>query len=155
MGDFAQDQLDVIDAVNAIFINTDAQTWEHVRNGFADDVFLDYSSMGADASLQSADAIVTSWQEVFPGFEATQHAVSNHVVEVNADEADCFCYGTALHYLPNDEGEAVWRVVGHYDFHLVRSGPTWKAERMTFTLRFMDGNTDLPTLARQRAAQSA
>ena len=147
-----QDRLDIIDTVNTIFVGTDAHDWERVKDAFTDDVWLDYSSMGAEAATLSPEAIVESWQGVLPGFEATQHSISNHAVRINGDEATCMSYGTALHYLP-DSGGDVWRGVGHYHHHLVCTQQGWKVDRMTFTLRFMDGNTDLPALAQKRAAQ--
>lgn len=154
MAQAIQDKLDVIDTVNAIFIRTDLHDWARVKNAFAEEVLLDYSSMGAEAVTLSPDAIVTNWQGVLPGFKVTQHSITNHIVELAEDSATCFSYGTALHHLPNDSGDDVWRVVGHYRHHLVRTPEGWKVDRMTFTLRFMDGNTDLPALAQERASHS-
>ena len=148
-----QDKLGVIDAVNSIFIGTDARDWARVRDAFTPEVLLDYSSMGSEAATLSPETVVANWQAVLPGFEATQHSISNHQVEVNGDGATCLSYGTALHYLPNDQGASVWRVVGTYRHHLVRTAEGWKVDQMTFTLKFMDGNTDLPALAQQRVSE--
>ena len=151
--DIIQDKLDIIDAVNAIFIYTDERDWKRVKDAFTEEVFHDYSSLGFEAATLSRDVMVEGWQGFLPGFEATQHSISNHVVQVNEDEATCFSHGTALHYLPNDSGSNVWRVVGRYRHHLVRTQGGWKASQRIFTLKFVDGNEELLELAQERAAQ--
>ena len=148
-----QDRLVIIDTVNAIFIGTDTHNWQLVYNAFSSEVFLDYSSMGAEAATLSSDTIISSWQGILPGFDVTQHSISNHVVTLKGDEANCFSYGTALHYLPDDDGD-VWRVVGHYDHHLIRTEASWRVDKMIFTLKFIDGNSGLAALAQERVKRA-
>ncbi|MEM7346612.1 MAG: hypothetical protein AAF485_20405 [Chloroflexota bacterium] len=58
----------------------------------------------------------------------------------------------AHHYLPNDKGGPLWVVVGTYDLHLMKNEGACKIDQLRFNLKFMDGNTDLPGLAQEKAS---
>jgi hypothetical protein len=147
------DRQEVVNAVNGIFANTDERNWDGVAALFSDQVVLDYASMtGGEPEELTPQQIIDSWKGILPGFEATHHQVGNHRVKIQGNQADVFCYGTATHYLPNDKGSHVWTVVGTYDFHLLRSGDAWKVSKMKFNFKYQDGNTQLPTLAQEKAA---
>jgi len=141
---------DIVDTVNAIFVNTDERQWDKVASLFSDRVLLDYTSMagGLPATLTPPE-IIAAWKGILPGFKATHHQVGNYQISVQGNHADVFCYGTATHFLPNDKGSSLWTVVGTYDFHLTKSGDTWKVDKMKFNLKYQDGNIALPTLAQQ------
>jgi hypothetical protein len=65
------------------------------------------------------------------------------------NEAELFCYGIALHYLPNPTNRNTRTFVGSYDFHLLRTHGAWKIDRFKFNLKFIDGNKDLEAAARK------
>lgn len=109
--------------------------------------------MGAKVEMLKPAQITANWQAVLPGFKATQHQITNHRVELKGSEADCFSYVTALHYLPNNSKNDIWRVVGFYNHHLVKTAAGWKVDRMKFTATMIDGNTDLPKLAMENVKQ--
>lgn len=143
--------------VTDIFVGTDEHDWPRVQRSFAAQVLLDYTSMtgGPPATLAPAQ-VVAAWQQVLPGFEHTHHQLGNFDVQVLGErEATAFCYGTATHYLPQPSGGNVWTVVGTYDFHFVRHGNTWQADRMKFNLKYQDGNLTLPNLAAERVKAAA
>jgi hypothetical protein len=98
---------------------------------------------------------VGAWKAILPGFEATHHQVGNLQVAVRGTHADVSCYGTATHFLPNPTGSSLWTVVGTYDFHLGKAGEAWKITTMRFHLKYQDGNTTLPALAKERLSSSA
>lgn len=78
----------VIQSVDAIPLYTDLMDWERVKAAFADEVLLDYTDLqGGEPQRMTPQQIVAAWGEVFPGFESTQHLVTNHQVEVTEDEA--------------------------------------------------------------------
>ena len=149
------DQHEVMQAVQQIFIQTDERNWNRVAACFADPIRLDYSSMtGNEPAELSPQQVVESWQAVLPGFEATQHSLSNFQVTVNGDRATASCYGTAVHYLPNDTEQGdTWTVVGTYDFELLKEKGDWKTKAMTFHFKFMEGNTSLPEQAQNVVAK--
>ena len=141
------DEREIINVINGIGIDADRGDWNGVSGAFADVVLLDYSSMGAPAENLPPAEIVVRWKAVLPGFKMTQHSITNHRITVGGDEAGCFSYVTAKHFLPNDSGEDVWTVIGYYEHHLKKIGDRWKVDRMKFTATIIEGNNDLPKLA--------
>ena len=144
----AQQMKNPQDAVVSLFVATDERDWEAVLESFNSKVLLDYSSMtGNPATELSPEDIVTAWKGILPGFEATHHQVGNFLGEIVNAKATVFCYGTATHYLTDEDGN-VWTVVGSYDFELVKDSESgWKISTMRFNFKYQDGNTGLPEKA--------
>ena len=129
--------------ITKLFVNTDNRNWSGVEEQFAHTVTLDYSSMtGNPAADLSPTEITGSWKSVLPGFASTHHQIGNFITEANDNKAHSFCYGTATHYLEDDNGN-IWTVVGSYDFDLERTDDQWKVTSMTFNYKYQDGNSGL------------
>lgn len=134
-----------------IFIGADKRDWPRVEKAFAATVTLDYSSMiGGEPTKLSPQQITDSWKALLPGFEATQHQISNFTYNIADQSARVSAYGTATHYLPNPSGRNIWIVVGTYDFEMHQENETWKVSAMTFSFKYQDGNTSLPQMAQDR-----
>ncbi|OSY88587.1 hypothetical protein WH52_05870 [Tenacibaculum holothuriorum] len=126
-----------------MFVNSDKRNWNTVEAQFAPKVNLDYSSMtGNPATEVSPEEITTGWKTVLPGFTYTHHQIGNFITEINDTKAHSFCYGTATHYI-EDENGSVWTVVGSYDFDLEKKDNNWKITSMTFNYKYQDGNGKL------------
>ncbi|KXX67239.1 nuclear transport factor 2 family protein [Flammeovirga sp. SJP92] len=151
LGSYAQSKVAPAQTVTQLFIATDQKDWQQVEDVFNEKVVLDYSSMNNNpATSLSPQAITTAWKTILPGFEHTHHQVGNFITEIKGNQATVFCYGTAKHYLPDDNGN-VWTVVGSYDFELIKSGKgNWKISSMKFNYKYQDGNTSLPSKAIQK-----
>lgn len=140
----------VIQTVDAIPIYTDLMRWDEVKAAFADEVALDYTDLQGGAPQQvTPQQIVDAWGAVFPGFESTQHLVTNHQVEVKNAEATVLAQVYATHYLPDDDGDT-WIVAGRYHFHLMKQD-RWRVDAMRLELAFQLGNTALGQRAAERA----
>lgn len=137
--------------ISKLFIASDQGDWETVQQCFAEQVILDYASMtGQAASTVTAQQITESWQSVLPGFEYTHHQLGNFIIQKATDsQASVFCYGTATHYIENEQ-ENLWTVVGSYNFDLEKYGSDWKITQMKFNFKYQLGNTNLPQLAISR-----
>lgn len=126
-----------------VFVNSDNRNWKEVEAQFASKVNLDYSSMsGQPASEVTPEQITSSWKTVLPGFTHTHHQIGNFITEINGNKAHSFCYGTATHYLEDENGN-VWTVVGSYDFDLENINGNWKITSMKFNYKYQDGNGKL------------
>ncbi len=137
------DSTSIKEAITKLFINTDKRDWSGVEAQFNSEVTLDYSSMsGNPATKLSPQEITGGWKTVLPGFTFTHHQIGNFITEVNGNTAKSFCYGTATHYLENENGK-VWTVVGTYDFDLLKVNDKWKISGMKFNFKYQDGNTKL------------
>jgi len=132
--------------VKKLFIATDACDWDSVKSIFAESLELDYSSMnGQPAAFLKAEDVIEGWKTILPGFTHTHHQVGNVIVKAQESTASVFCYGTATHYLEDENGN-VWTVVGSYDFDLEKQDE-WRITKMKFNFKYQDGNTFLPQLA--------
>ncbi|MEM6686843.1 MAG: nuclear transport factor 2 family protein [Bacteroidota bacterium] len=126
-----------------VFVNSDQRNWTGVAAQFASKVTLDYASMtGNPATALTPTDITNAWKTVLPGFTSTQHQLGNFLTEVNDTKAHVFCYGTATHYLEDENGN-IWTVVGSYDFDLEKIDNQWKIHSMKFNFKYQDGNTNL------------
>jgi hypothetical protein len=142
------ERLNIIDAVNSVGTLADFRKWEELESVFADHVVLDYSSMGAPVETKAPKEITTAWKGLLPGFDLTQHFISNHKVTIKDNEAECFSYVNAFHVLKNNSGNGdTWSVMGYYDHHLSKLNNKWKVDKMKLTVTYIGGNTDLPKLA--------
>jgi hypothetical protein len=66
------------------------------------------------------------------GFEATHHPITNHVVTISGDTAQCRCYAAAWHSIPTERGVTDYCLVrGFYLWGLRREGDSWRIDRMT------------------------
>ncbi|WP_367117758.1 nuclear transport factor 2 family protein [Mesorhizobium sp.] len=60
----------------------DLREWNRVRSYFAARVTTDYTSLfGGEAATSDRDALIAQWQDLLPGFDATQHLITNIIVE--------------------------------------------------------------------------
>ncbi|TAL33180.1 MAG: nuclear transport factor 2 family protein [Spirochaetes bacterium] len=147
-GDLAEKER-IIDTVNTLFVSTDNRDWGAVKACFADEVLFDMTSMagGSPAKLKPGD-IADMWDKGLKPLKAVHHQAGNYRVTLKGGGADVFCYGIALHWLPNPTNVNVRAFVGSYDFHLVQSGAAWKIDKFKFNLKFIEGNKDLEKAAR-------
>lgn len=125
----------------------DALDWSTVRSCVADRVRVDYTELsGGEPAEVTGDELVTTWQGLLPGFDATQH-LTGPVLAGEWLEAHVRGY----HYLANADGGPVWAVHGHYRARLDGSA---RISELTLRVFYQEGNTALPGLATERARRS-
>ena len=130
----------ILDVVNRLFIGTDRRDWPAVMECFSDSVLFDMTSMaGGEPATLTPRQIVEAWEQGLKDLAAIHHQVGNYLVTVKGNEADAFCYGIALHYLPRMSGQETRRFVGSYDLHLRKAKDTWRIDVFRFNLKFIDG----------------
>lgn len=136
----------IIEQINRLFISTDNRDWDSVKNCFASTVLFDMSSMGAGEPKEfRPDDIAVMWETGLKPLQAIHHQAGNFIVKINGSEAELFCYGIAIHYLPNKTNSNTRTFVGSYDFTLKKEIDEWKIRRFRFNLKFIDGNKELET----------
>ena len=138
------DRTRIIETINRLFIGTDNRDWSLVKDCFAPKVHYDMSSMGAGPPVDmTREQIVAAWDEGLKPLQAIHHQAGNHLVQVLGERATAFCYGIAMHYLPNPTGTNVRTFVGSYDFELAKEEGDWLITAFRFNLKYLDGNRDL------------
>lgn len=150
------DHLAIVATVNEIGLAADLRDWPRVREQFADEVFVDYTSLaGGQPARIKADDLVASWRAFLPGFTVTQHLVGSHRVSVEGDRASVLSQFIATHRLAGAPGGELWTLGGHYRHTLRKTGAAWKVDAITMTWTWQTGNVELPKLAaRARGADA-
>lgn len=154
-------RIDVAETVYRFAYGIDQRDWVGYRKIFVDpplDIEFDYSSYhGRPASRMDADTWVAGVTPLFTGLDATQHSMSNPLVEIDGETAQCRVYMQAAHFLWRDDLEDAtgspdpeFTIGGYYDDHLVRAddGVGWSINRVALTVWWRRGNEGIMTLAR-------
>lgn len=147
------DRLEIIDLLYQYGRGGDLGEWEGLRSVFTEEVEYDFSSLeGAPPVKMRSDEWVAQARSLLTGMKATQHIITNHVINIKGDEATCIAYIHSQHYLPNETKEDTFLVGGYYTGHLVRTSQGWKIDKWKLNVTWTEGNRNLFTFARDRVA---
>lgn len=134
----------VIDVVNGVAIYADLHQWDRLRELYADDVAIDYTSLMGGAPVQvKADDLIASWKVGLGRYRATQHLLCNHRVTVDGHQAQALVYVQATHWLPQADADSTWTVHGYYDYTLEQVGDKWRIIQHVFTATIVYGSRAL------------
>lgn len=137
----------VKESISDIFQGADNRDWTRVKHAFAEKVLLDYTSMtgGEPASLSPED-ITAAWANFLPGFDQTNHQLSNFKTGTNDNITTVTFDGKADHFL-NDK---TWTVEGDYYAELQNDN---RVSLLRFNFKTQSGDTGLPALAIEKMKQ--
>ncbi|MCG8639031.1 MAG: alpha/beta fold hydrolase [Desulfobacterales bacterium] len=123
----------IVTMVNAI----DTNQWDVATAQFADEVFVDYSSLsGQPGSVTKASDLVGGWKNLLEKV-STHHMLSNFDICVNGDRAEVFSHVYASH---TAEGIDYWDAYGRYHHKLIRVDGKWKITSKTLIMHGQKGN---------------
>ena len=152
------DRAEITDAVVRMGWLLDRRDWDGLRELFTERVYTDYTALWGGTPQEGAvdDLLSTSaqgsWRRTMDGLEATQHLITNVLVDVTGDEARATANVLGTHRLPNPHGSPLWTVGGTYDFGLVRTAAGWRIRAITQGLSWVEGNQQILFRAAQAAA---
>lgn len=137
----------ITEKVNSIFTGADERDWNKVKSVMDKQVLLDYSSMtGSPATNLKPEQITTAWAAFLPGFDRTNHKLSDFKIKINGDDAVVNYIGKADHYLNSE----VWTVEGSYTTKLKYINGNWLVNSHKFNFEKQSGKTTLPTEATKK-----
>jgi len=137
----------IIEQVKKIFQGADERDWQKVASVMDTYVMLDYSSMtGSPASLLTPEQITSAWAAFLPGFNRTNHKLSDFKVQVSNGIATVTYLGAADHFY----NAKVWTVEGSYTTQLKIIDDNWLVTAQTFTFRQQGGDINLPSEVSQK-----
>ena len=151
-------RIDIAQTVYAFAYGIDSRDWDTYRSIFVepdDEITFDYESYsGRPARRMTSDDWLGVVTPLFHGLDATQHTMSNPIVEIDGRAARCRMYMQAAHFLWNDEVEAPeFTIGGYYDDHLVLQddgqGGTWRIDAVALTVWWRRGNSEIMDIARR------
>ena len=132
-----KDRLAITDVVNSMGTFADLGQYDLLQQLFTDEVTVDYTSLfPGEVQNISSEQLMTQWQSTLPGFDATQHMISNHQITVDGDEATAVAYVRATHKL----GDAMWVAGGYYVDELVRTDEGWKLQAIQYNALYEEGD---------------
>lgn len=147
------DRANITDHVLKYATGIDQHQWDLYRSIFADEVMLDFSSWSGDpASKMSADAWVAGVRATLEPFDATQHVLTNFVINLAGDSATCTCYMVAHHHLVVDGDRNMHSIGGYYVHGLKRKGDGWLIHNTRLNVTWEMGDRGLFILAAKRSA---
>ncbi len=156
-------RIDVTETVYRFAYGIDQRDWSGYRSIFVPppaEIEFDYSSYhGRPASRTDVDTWIAGVTPLFSGLDATQHSMTNPIVEIDGATARCRVYMQAAHFLQRDDLEATtgssgaeFTIGGYYDDHLVRSDHGWLIDKVALTVWWRRGNEAIMELARTNGA---
>lgn len=127
----------VADGIDAA---VDAKDWTRARSYFADQVAVDFSSLGGGpAATITADALISGWSGNLKPSKTSFHARTNHQVRIEGAAATMTSHGYAWNRLEGN-GEPLWEVWGVYTHSFKRNGDRWQVTGMTLAVGHERGN---------------
>lgn len=159
-------RIDVAHTVYGFAYGIDQRDWSGYRSIFVAPpatIEFDYSSYhGRPASRMDVDSWIAALVPLFSGLDATQHSMSNPVVEIDGTEARCRVYMQAAHFLWTDDlaertgrADPEFTIGGCYDDHLtLGDDDRWRIDAVRLTVWWRRGNEGIMTLARDRAPRT-
>jgi fermentation-respiration switch protein FrsA (DUF1100 family) len=137
-------QLAIINTLQGVFNSADKRDWTQCTGYFADEVFVDYSSLNnVPGSIMKATDLIKGWESFLPKFRITQHMVTNFDISIKGDKATATFYAHAIHHLPHTKGGDVWGVYAKYNTELNQTAAGWKIAAMTMHINYTEGNKNM------------
>ncbi|TIL57413.1 MAG: nuclear transport factor 2 family protein [Mesorhizobium sp.] len=126
--------------------------WDRVKSYFTTRVTTDYSSLfGGEAATSDRDALIAQWQGLLPGFDATQHLITNIVVEGAGNDAVARSHVRAIHWIDT----RFWTVGASYLHRLVRTPEGWRVSAISIHRLYEEGDRAVLAAAADRVEAAA
>ncbi len=131
----------------------DSRDWSALRAVFMPEIEADFRSFaGREVFRGSADDWVATIRATVGGMDATQHAMSNLMFDIDGDRAQVHADLIAAHVLAQVRGEREYTVGGYYDWRFERTDGGWRCSRYVLTVSWDRGNREVLRAASRNAA---
>ena len=136
------DREDIIQLINLYGLAMDTQRWDLFDRIFTEQVDADY---GATSHWHDRECFKRDFGSFHTLFDATQHVMTNHLVEVEGDRAWSHTYG-AWRLIRHAAGDPpVWDGTGYYDDTWSRTHSGWRILKRVCRVVFWTGNPRVQT----------
>jgi hypothetical protein len=131
---------DVVELMVRYGAAIDRKDWGLFERCFTPDVVAVYEGFGNYHGYSEIEGFVRPAVEPL---DATQHLLSNFLVQLEGAAATFQCYVQATHIRRSAAGGPRFTVGGPYDNHAVLTGDGWKMDRFRFWATWTDGNPEV------------
>ena len=145
------DRAEISDVFTRYATGIDTRDWALWRTCFTDDAEF-CPSARPPFIVSGADAVVRRCKENVEGFDATQHTITNHKIELDGDTAHCTSYVHAQHVLQSDFPGGHMILAGIYTCEFIRTAEGWKIRKYSLTISWSAGDSSVWGAAKERAA---
>ena len=114
----------------------DERDWNSLSEVFSSDAYAKYGV----TEHKGIDSIIEKCQKALLPLDFSHHMVTNHVVELEGDEATCKCYFQAQHVRNSTPGGVNFIIAGKYEDELTRINGEWKISSRVLTKIWTEGN---------------
>jgi 3-phenylpropionate/cinnamic acid dioxygenase small subunit len=128
------DRFAIIDLFNRYATGADKRDSALYRSCFTDEINLNVTGATTSTEKRTADAWVEQAIGGLGFFERTQHMISNHIININGDQADAIAYLQAQHF---NKGSR-WTVWGTYSNQLTRTSDGWKISSLALSFDWQE-----------------
>ncbi|MFC8424666.1 nuclear transport factor 2 family protein [Streptomyces sp. NPDC057236] len=131
------ERLHVVDTCTRMAWHADQCEWDELAEVFADQVTLDCTSLnGGEPVTLTPARIVDGWRTGLGVYTATQHLLTNHLVDLDGAGAVCTAAFQATHRKTDD---SLWTLGGSYRFDLLRKDDGWRITGVVMTVVWSEG----------------
>lgn len=128
----------------------DFRDWALLRSILADRLDIDFTSSGGPAMNVTGEEYVAQVRSLIPGFDTTQHQLTNFHIKITGNSAETTVYMQAEHFY-RSETETLDRAVGgYYSNKLERIQGVWKITSLKLTETWSRGDMQAFVLAGER-----
>ena len=150
------DRQDIMDVQHRYARGIDGRDWALYRSVFASRILVDLTSWYGGKPL---DLLADEWVERVAarqtGFDSTQHQMSNHLISLVGDVAECTTYIVARHHLAVEGNDRVQKIGGYYRNALHKQGGAWVIVQLSLHVLWTEGDRALFDLAHARTLAGA
>jgi 3-phenylpropionate/cinnamic acid dioxygenase small subunit len=115
----------------------DQRRWNLWEEIFTDPIELFLSPRSQETRKISRAKWIELEKGIVESYAATQHSLSNFLIQNEGDMAVCQVYVQARHFVKDTESHDGY---GYYTFHMIRTGEGWKINKYGITLKAQDSN---------------
>jgi len=133
---------EIIQVLNLYAIAIDTQSWHLFDMVFTDNVSADF---GPGVRWTGLAAFKTDFAAFHEPFDATQHVMTNHFVQLSGDKAHALTYGMwrLIRHAAADSQTGLgplWDGTGWYDDTLIRTDAGWRIAKRVCRVVSFTGN---------------
>lgn len=131
----------------------DLRDWQLYKSILADQIDIDFSSfLNGPVATITSDQLLEQVKGLIPGFDATQHQLTNFVININeaCDEADAVAYMQAEHFINVENRDLFHTVGGYYAYKLKCEDNNWKIHSLKLVVTWSRGDLEAYRFATER-----